>query len=544
MANDGYTELNPGLGGDFLDESEITYGSAPTTRKRERMVIGGDGAPAELAVVTNTAPDGNDYGLVTRIAGNLPLPSGAATEATVAAAQTTLTTLATEATLATRAASSQLPSALVGGRLDVVSSPNQTSSSGTITAIGAFGIIGYGSLNATVAGANTYVEFNCSGFSTIWFTLTGTWTGFLYFEATADGTNWFTIDAQMPGVTNTVSFGAATQIPGAFRCCVAGLNKFRVRAPLLAVSAITSVTVTYSASAMDSPSTEPQAVMGTSANGGLVKNNPFVIAGSSANKAYICSVDSNGVIATQGYAEAIANGVFAGNSGRISGRIATASISEAAVRESTYIEQTSGAQRSIKSSSALDTAAGTGIRTVRIVYYTLTAGVIAGPLTEDLTMNGILGVNTVATNICYIEKMYALTVGSGLVAAGNIDLMTLIGGAGVAFARIPTGARNTRYAHHYVSSGVYCNLINFHGSSTATSANAPLFTCRYKNPANANDAEQELIDNIQAQGTQNSAAISFNPPATVLGPAVLTFYVVPSNTGAQTQSMTVGYYET
>lgn len=49
------------------------------------------------------------------------LPTGAATEATLAtrASEATLATRASEATLATRAASTQLPAALVGGRLDV-----------------------------------------------------------------------------------------------------------------------------------------------------------------------------------------------------------------------------------------------------------------------------------------------------------------------------------------------------------------------------------------------------------------------------------------
>lgn len=42
MANDTHTILNPGTGGDAMDETSVTYGSAPTTRKRPRVVVGLD----------------------------------------------------------------------------------------------------------------------------------------------------------------------------------------------------------------------------------------------------------------------------------------------------------------------------------------------------------------------------------------------------------------------------------------------------------------------------------------------------------------------
>jgi len=62
---DNYTELNAGSGGDFMDEESITFGVAPTTRKRPRVVIGGDSAAA-LAEVSNIDPSATDYGLITR----------------------------------------------------------------------------------------------------------------------------------------------------------------------------------------------------------------------------------------------------------------------------------------------------------------------------------------------------------------------------------------------------------------------------------------------------------------------------------------------
>ena len=64
MADD-YTILNPGVGGDVMDESLVVYPSAPTNRKRPRVVITGEGlddiVPAQTTNVT-----GAEFGLVTR----------------------------------------------------------------------------------------------------------------------------------------------------------------------------------------------------------------------------------------------------------------------------------------------------------------------------------------------------------------------------------------------------------------------------------------------------------------------------------------------
>lgn len=64
MADD-YTVLNLGTGGDALDEEGVTFGSAPTTRKRARVRLGGSAA-AELQAVTNAQPSAGAYGGVVR----------------------------------------------------------------------------------------------------------------------------------------------------------------------------------------------------------------------------------------------------------------------------------------------------------------------------------------------------------------------------------------------------------------------------------------------------------------------------------------------
>mgnify|MGYP001571826650 CR=1 FL=1 len=89
--SDSYTTLNSGSGGDSTDmESITTYGSAPTTRKRHRMVIAGS-AQAELAAVTNSAASATAYGLVVRA---LNERSSTVTSSTVASSATSVTLLA------------------------------------------------------------------------------------------------------------------------------------------------------------------------------------------------------------------------------------------------------------------------------------------------------------------------------------------------------------------------------------------------------------------------------------------------------------------
>lgn len=62
---DAYTELNPGVGGDVMDETEVTYLSSPTTRKRPRVVITGEGID-DIVPTPTTPPVGDEPGLVTR----------------------------------------------------------------------------------------------------------------------------------------------------------------------------------------------------------------------------------------------------------------------------------------------------------------------------------------------------------------------------------------------------------------------------------------------------------------------------------------------
>lgn len=247
---------------------------------------------------------------------------------------------------------------------------------------------------------------------------------------------------------------------------------------------------------------------------------------------------------TESIAIATTSGRVPGTGGNARGTVTTTATTEVAVNQApVYVEQTTGAQRSIVSTSANDTSAGTGARTVRIIYYVQTGtGTVTGPNTEDIPLNGTTAVNTVATNIRYIEKMFVLTAGSGGVNAGQINLFTGTAGAGSIFAGIAASARTSGYAHHYIQSGFNCYLMNAIITSTSTTSNSPSFMIRSLDLSTSNAAERVVFDQLTAEGSVNSESLPLSA-VQINGPARFQVYVTPTNATSQVNSASVTYAE-
>ena len=128
------------------------------------------------------------------------------------------------------------------------------------------------------------------------------------------------------------------------------------------------------------------------------------------------------------------------------GNLTAASTSEVLLSARAYVEQASEAQRSVQSSSVQDKAGGTGAVKVRITYLT-SAYVLK---TEDVTLNGTTKVNTVASDIRFIEKFQVI---QGAAAAGAIQLMNGTGGGATEFCGIGVGTYDAFLCHHYVPAG-------------------------------------------------------------------------------------------
>lgn len=223
------------------------------------------------------------------------------------------------------------------------------------------------------------------------------------------------------------------------------------------------------------------------------------------------------------------------------GIVTTSGTTEVSVRKTTYTEQSSNAQRSVVSSSVLDTALGTGARTVKITYYTLTG---SGPFTEVVTLNGIVAVNTVATNICFVEKIEVVTAGALGITGGTISLKAAAAGLGATIGTIATGDQQTFWGHHYVPLGVsaYITGISLSNDKSAIDAGAVF---RLKSfPIGVTDAiEKQVTEHLRYFAQDSTYGRTYHSPIVVQGPARLTAYVVPDNGTTMNNRCAFDFYE-
>lgn len=223
------------------------------------------------------------------------------------------------------------------------------------------------------------------------------------------------------------------------------------------------------------------------------------------------------------------------------GIVATSGTTEVSVRKTTYTEQSSDAQRSIVSSSVLDTSAGTGIRTVKITYYTA-AG--AGPFTETITLNGITAVNTAASNICFVEKLEATTVGSLSFAGGTISLKAATAGLGVTIGSIAASDTQTFWAHHYVPTGytAYITGVSLSNDKSSIDSGA-VFRLRSLPIGVSNAIEDQITEHLRYFAQDSTYTRTYQSPVVVAGPARIVAYVVPDNGTTMNNRCAFDFYE-
>lgn len=204
------------------------------------------------------------------------------------------------------------------------------------------------------------------------------------------------------------------------------------------------------------------------------------------------------------------------------------------VRATTYTEQTANAQRSFASSSASDAAAGVGARQVEITYYT---SAMVGPLTETVTLNGTTAVATVATNICFIEKMKVVSVGSTTRNVGTITLYVnnsggggTIGTIGIGNVVSAQGDNRTFWGHHYIQAGKTASLATLVASAVVAGNTATCsFILRSQDPTVANSPDVQITEFLSMSTTIVRA---LGIPIKVAGPARITAFGVPTNNNA------------
>ena len=223
------------------------------------------------------------------------------------------------------------------------------------------------------------------------------------------------------------------------------------------------------------------------------------------------------------------------------GYVATAVIAQVAVRATTYTEQTTNAQRSLVSANVADAAAGTGARTIRISYLTDT---FTGPFFETVTLNGTTPVNTVATDICYIQEIEVLTVGSGGVNAGIITLRAGVGGGGEVVGTIAAGDNKTFWAHHYTPTGSISFITGISvGHSGTTTGSGGVALLRSKNFSVADSAERQISDFVRLFGQSSTFSRNYETPIRVVGPRRTTLYLTPESSTSLVYRAAFDFYD-
>lgn len=123
-----------------------------------------------------------------------------------------------------------------------------------------------------------------------------------------------------------------------------------------------------------------------------------------------------------------------------------------------------GVQMSFVSTSAQDSAAGTGARTIHVHY--LDANLI--PQTEIVTLTGLTPVLSVATNIRFIECIHILTAGSGKSFAGTLT----VSNGGITYSQVEIGARRCASSARMVPAGKKLFVAGANGGSVSGTAAA------------------------------------------------------------------------
>ncbi len=223
------------------------------------------------------------------------------------------------------------------------------------------------------------------------------------------------------------------------------------------------------------------------------------------------------------------------------GDVTTSTTTQVVVRRTAYTEQTSNAVRSIASSSANDTAAGTGARTVTIEYLTSTG---LGPYTETITLNGTSYVNTVNSNICFIEHIYVETVGSLGANAGTLTLKAATAGGGATIGTIAAGDNQTYWAHHYIPDGKIANITGVSVSHNGTTVGSGgVFIVKSKKIGIANAVDKQVTDFIRLYGQSSTFARSYTSPVKVSGPARLTLFVTPETSSSTVYRAAIDFFQ-
>jgi hypothetical protein len=222
------------------------------------------------------------------------------------------------------------------------------------------------------------------------------------------------------------------------------------------------------------------------------------------------------------------------------GDVATAALTSVPVMRTAYNEPATTGQRSFASANANDTLLGTGARSITLTYIKNDG---SGPYKETLNLNGTTGVNTVATDIRFVENVIVETVGSGGANAGIITMYTAINKGGTVIGTVSVGDNQTYWAHHYIPTGKICNITGVSCGSTSTSVGmGAVFILKGQKLFNGNP-DIQISDFIRLYGQSSTFSRVYQSPIKIEGPSRIALWVTPESVTANTYRGAFDFFE-
>ena len=165
---------------------------------------------------------------------------------------------------------------------------------------------------------------------------------------------------------------------------------------------------------------------------------------------------------------------------------------------------------------------------------------MAGPFTEEVTMNGTTAVNTVASNIAFVDRIEVTEAGSQAGNVGTVRMHQGTGGAGGILGQIEIGDNESNWAHHYVADGKTARVTDI-GMSVKGTCGGQVHI-RKATPTVSNSVEN-TIDFVQRAEPGRSRVHSPRVPITVVGPARISLLVKPDSSASHDWNGGFAFYE-
>ncbi len=152
------------------------------------------------------------------------------------------------------------------------------------------------------------------------------------------------------------------------------------------------------------------------------------------------------------------------------------------------------------STSASDAAAGTGARTVRVVYVDDSGA----QLVQTYTLNGTTPV-AIMDHAIFIQWMEVASTGSSEVSAGNITISSTNGAATVAttFDRITAGGNRSLSGRYMVPVGYHGHLVHWDAAAISTTMDVRLRATVFADD-NAISTVYHFLDRVFLGASQNT----------------------------------------